>query len=103
MVTSRLKGLVLLRRDKYELWVLQKVAVGGCNGDKSGYNIGGYNGGSSYDGGGFTMVAHSALHKQLCWEFGLGNNCIWIISKGPLMYVVTCLEAFCSQVVLLIS
>ena len=34
------------RYDKYELWVLQEAAVGGCNGGGSGYNIGGCNGGS---------------------------------------------------------
>ena len=48
------------------------------------------------------MVACSALHKQLCWEFGVSHNCICIISEGPLMYVVTCLEILCSQKILLI-
>ena len=49
-----------------------------------------------------TMVLCSALHKQLCWEFGVSHNCICIISEGPLMYVVTCLETLCSQKILLI-
>ena len=48
------------------------------------------------------MVAYSALHKQLCWEFGVNHNCVCIISEGPLMYVVTCLESLCSQKILLI-
>ena len=65
--------------------MLQEVAVG------SGYSVGGY-----------TMVACSALHKQLCWEFGVSHNCICILSEGPLMYVVTCLETPCSQKILLI-
>ena len=51
----------------------------------AGYNIGGY-----------TMVVCSALHKQLCWEFGVSHNCAWIISEGPLIYVVTCLETICN-------
>ena len=52
--------------------------------------VGGYNVGS------YTMVACSTLHKQLCWEFGVSHNCVCIISKGPLMYVVTCLGTFCN-------
>ena len=43
------------------------------------------------------MVACSALHKQLYWEFGVSHNCVCIISEGPLIYVVTCLETPCSQ------
>ena len=43
------------------------------------------------------MVACSALHKQLCWEFGVSHNCVCIISEGPLMYVVTCLETSCNS------
>ena len=48
------------------------------------------------------MVACSALHKQLYWEFGVSHNCVCIISEGTLMYVVTCLETLCSQKILLI-
>ena len=48
------------------------------------------------------MVACSALHKKLCWEFGVSYNCVCIISEGPLIYVVTCLETPCSQMILLI-
>ena len=40
----------------------------------------------------YTIVACSALYKQLCWEFGASHNCVCIVSEGPLMYVVTCLE-----------
>ena len=81
------------RRDKYELRVLQEAAVGGCGG----YNVGGYyGGGGGYNVGGYTMVVCSALHKQLCWEFGVSHNCVCIISEGPLMYVVTCLGTFCN-------
>ena len=40
-----LRGLVMLWRDKYELWVLQKAAVGGYSGSNNGYNVGGYNSG----------------------------------------------------------
>ena len=75
--------------------MLQKAAVGGCNGGDSGYNVGGCNCGGSYNVGGYTIAACSALHKQLCWEFGVSYNCVCIIAKGPLMYVVTCLETFC--------
>ena len=32
------------RRDEYELRVLQEAAVGGCNGGRGGYNVGGYYG-----------------------------------------------------------
>ena len=59
--------------------------------------------GGSYNVGGYTMVVCSTLHKQLCWEFGVSHNCICIISEGPLMYMVTCLETLCSQLILLIS
>ena len=48
------------------------------------------------------MVACSTLYKQLCWEFGVSHNCVCIISEGPLIYVVTCLETPCSQKILLI-
>ena len=58
--------------------------------------------GGGYSIGGYTMVACSALHKQLCWEFGVSHNCVCIISEGPLMYVVTCLETLCSHTILLI-
>ena len=74
----------------------QEAVVGGCNGGCGGYNLGSYNGGGGYSVGGYTMVACSALHKQLCWEFGVSHNCVCIISEGPLMYVITCLETFCS-------
>ena len=50
-----------------------------------------------------TMVACSTLHKQLYWEFGVSHNCVCIICEGPLMYIVTCLETFCSQQIFLIS
>ena len=85
------------RCDEYELRVLQEAAVGGCNGGGGGYNIGGYYGGSGYNVGGYTMVVCSALHKQLCWEFGVSHNCVCIISEGPLMYVVTCFGTPCSS------
>ena len=90
------------RRDEYELRVLQEAAVGGCNGGRGGYNVGGYYGGGGYNVGGYAMVVCSALHKQLCWEFGVSHNCVCIISEGPLMYVVTCLETPYSQKILLI-
>ena len=90
------------RCDEYELRVLQEAAVGGCNGGCSGYNAGSYYGGSGYNVGGYAMVVYSALYKQLCWEFGVSHNCVCIISEGPLMYVVTCLETSCSQKILLI-
>ena len=78
--------------------MLQKAAVGGCNGSGGGgsYNISSYNGGGGYNIGSYTMVACSALYKQLCWEFGVSHNCIHIISQGPLIYVMTCLETFCN-------
>ena len=90
------------RRDEYKLLVLQEAAVGGCNGGRGGYNVGGYYGGGGYNVGGYAMVVCSALHKQLCWEFGVNHNCICIIFEGPLMYVVTCLETPYSQKILLI-
>ena len=75
--------------------------VGGCNG--GGYNIGGHNGGSHYNVGGYTMVACSVLYNQFCWEFVVSHNCVCIILEGPLMYVLTCLETLCNQLILLIS
>ena len=80
-----------------------RSVVGGFNGGGGSFNIGGYNGGSSYNVGGYTMVVHSTLHKQLCWEFGVSHNYLCITSKGPLMYVLTCLETLCSQLILVIS
>ena len=82
--------------------MLQKAAVGGFNGSSGGYNVGGCNSGGGYNVGGYTMVVCSTLHKQLYWEFGVSHNCVCIISEGPLMYVVTCLENPCSQNILLI-
>ena len=90
------------RHGEYELRVLQEAAVGGWNGGCGGYNIGGYYGSGSYNVDGYAMVVCSALHKQLCWEFGASHNCVCIISEGPLMYVVTCLETPCSQKIILI-
>ena len=92
----------MLRCNEYKLQVLQKAAVGGCNIGHGGYNTGGYYGGGSYNVGGYAMVVCSTLHKQLCWELGVSHNCFCIISEGPLMYVVTCLETLCSQKILLI-
>ena len=74
--------------------MLKEAAVGGCNGGGGNYNVGGCNGGNSYNVGGFTMVACRSLHKQLYLEFGVSHNCVYIISEGPLMYVVICLETF---------
>ena len=76
--------------------------VGGCNGGGGGYNVGGCNSDSGYNIGGYTMVACSALHKQLCWKFGVTHNCVCIISEGPLMYIMTSLETLFSQKILLI-
>ena len=76
--------------------MLQEAAVAGCNGGAGGYNIGGCNSSGSYNIGGYTMIACSALYKQLYWEFGVSHNCVCIISKGPLMYVVNCLGTFCN-------
>ena len=91
------------RRVEYKLRVLQEAVVSVCNGGCGGYNVGGYySGGGSYNVGGYAMVVCSALHKQLCWEFGLSHNCVYIISEGPLIYVVICLETPCSQKILLI-
>ena len=84
------------RCDKYKLRVLQEALVGGCNVGCGGYNVGSYYGGGSYNVGGYAMVVYSTLHKQLCREFGVNHNCVCIISKGPLMYVVTCLGTFCN-------
>ena len=102
----------MLRCNEYELRVLQEAAVGGCNGGRGGYNVGGYNvggynvggyyGSGSFNVGGYAVVVYSALHKQLCWEFGVSHNCVCIISEGPSMYAVTCLETPCSQKILLI-
>ena len=66
MAIWSLRGLVTPRRNKYELWVLQEDAVGGCNGGGGGYNIGGCNSSVGYNVGGYKMVACSAIHKQLC-------------------------------------
>ena len=96
MVILNLKGLVLPRCNKYALQVLQIAAVGICNCGGGGYKVGGCNGGGGYNVGGYTMVACSTLHKQLCWEFGVSHNCVCIILEGPLMYVVTCLVTFCN-------
>ena len=75
--------------------MLQEAAVGSYNGsDGSGYNVSSYNGGSEYNVGGYTMIAHSTLYKQLWWEFGVSHNCVCIISEGPLLNIVTCLENF---------
>ena len=82
--------------------MLQEAAVGGCSGRHGGYNVGGYNGSGSYSVGGYIIVACSALHKQLCWEFGVSHNCVCILSEGSLVYVVTCLETPCSKKILLI-
>ena len=82
--------------------MLQEAAVGGCNGNDSSYNIGGCNGGGGYNVGSYIMVACSTLHKQLYWEFEVSQNCVYIISEAPLMYVVTCLETPCSQKILLV-
>ena len=83
--------------------MLQEAVVDGCNCSSGGYNVGDYNGASSYNVGGYTMVVHSTLYKQLCWEFGVNHNFVCIISEGPLIYIVTCLETLCSQLILLIS
>ena len=48
------------------------------------------------------MVACSTLHKQLCWEFGVNHNSVCLISEGPLIYVVSCLETSCSEKIFLI-
>ena len=82
--------------------MLQEAAIGDCNGGGGSYNVGGCNGGGVYNVGSYTMVTHSALHKQLYWEYGVSHNCICIISETPLIYVVTCFETFCNQLILLI-
>ena len=56
--------------------------------------------GGGYNVGSYTMVACSALYKQLCWEFGVSHNCVCIISEGPLMYVMTCLKKLFSPLIL---
>ena len=94
--------MVIPRRNEYESQVLQEALVGGCNGGCGGYNIGGYYGSGGYIVGGYAMIVCSTLYKQLCWEFGVSHNCVCIISEGPLIYVVTCLETPCSQKILLI-
>ena len=66
--------------DKNESWVLEEAAVDGCNGGGGSYNIGGYSGSRGYNIGGYKMVAHSALYKQLHWEFGVSHSYVWIIS-----------------------
>ena len=35
-------------------------------------------------------------------SFRVSHNCVWIISQSALMYVMTCLETLCSQLILLI-
>ena len=102
MAICSLRGLVMPWCNEYELWVLQEAAVGGCNGGCGGYDISGYNSSGGYNIGGYTMVACRALHKQLCWEFGVSHNCVCIIFEGPLMYIMTCLKTLCSQLILLI-
>ena len=74
--------------------MLQEAAVSGCNGGSSGYNVGGCNDGGSYNVSSYTVVVHSALYKQFCWEFGVSHNCVCIISEGPLIYTMTCLKTF---------
>ena len=76
--------------------MLQEAAVGSYSGGHGSYNVRSYYSGGGYNVGGYTMVACIALHKQLYWEFGVNYNCICIISEGPLMYIVTCLETPCS-------
>ena len=78
--------------------MLKEAAGGDCNGGGSGYNVGSCNGGGGNNVGGDTMVVCSALHKQLCWEFGVSHNCVCIISEGPLMYIVTFLGTFCNLI-----
>ena len=56
MAVRSLRGLVMPRCDEYELRVLQEAAVGGCNGGRGGYNVGGYYGGGGYNVGGYAMV-----------------------------------------------
>ena len=63
MAIWNLRGLVIPWCDKYELWVLQEAAVGGCNGGSGGYNVGSCNDSGSYNVGGCIMVVHSALYK----------------------------------------
>ena len=65
MAVRSLKGLVMPRRDEYKLRVLQEAAVGGCNGGRGDYNVGGYHGGGGYNVGSYAMVVCSALYKQL--------------------------------------
>ena len=102
MAICSLRGLVMLQHDECKLRVLQEAAVSGCNGGHGSYNVGGYNSGNGYNFGSYTMVAYSAQHNQLCWEFGVSHNCVCIISEGPLVYVMTYLETLCSQKILLI-
>ena len=52
------------------------------------------NGSGGYNVGGYIMEAFSALHKQLCWEFGVSHNCVCIMSEGLLINVVTCYKNF---------
>ena len=59
------------RRKEYELRVLQKAAVGGCNGGHGSYNISGYYGGGGCNVSSYAMVVCSALYKQLCWDSGV--------------------------------
>ena len=48
VVIQSLRGLVMVRCDKYELWVLQEAALGSCNGSGH-YNIDSCNNGSRYN------------------------------------------------------
>ena len=48
------------------------------------------------------MVVCSTLYKQFCWEFGVSHSYVCIVSEGPSMYVMICLETLCSQLILLI-
>ena len=82
--------------------MLQEAAAGGCNDGSGGYKGSGYNVGSGYNIGGYTMIAHRTLHKQLCWEFWVSHNCVCIISEGPLLYFMTCLEILYSQLIFII-
>ena len=66
-----------------------KAVLGRYNGGGS-YNFGGCNSSSGYNIGGYIMVACSALHKQLYWEFGVSHNCICIISEGVRFTMAVC-------------
>ena len=68
MAILSLRDLFILQRKKYELQVLQEAAISYRN-SSGNYKIAGY-----------TMVVHSTLYKQLCWEFGVNHNCVRIVS-----------------------